>query len=61
MSRLIVRAVLFALVSTALVAGSASEAVAQKKGGVLKVGNPSCTTVRSARSPSLPTAPSLTA
>src|SRR6266581_6499197 len=38
-SRLIVRAVLFALVSTALVAGSVSEAVAQKKGGVLKVGN----------------------
>src|SRR3989454_1907182 len=38
-SRLLVRAVLFALVSTALVAGSASEAVAQKKGGVLKVGN----------------------
>ena len=38
-SRLIVRVVLFALVSTALVAGSALEAVAQKKGGVLKVGN----------------------
>src|SRR5881409_200924 len=38
-SRLIVRAVLLTLVSTSLVAGSASEALAQKKGGVLKVGN----------------------